>query len=258
MFSSFFEPGFASRGKARPSKGEDLHAEITISFEEAFHGGKKIFEVTKEEICGVCKGSGAKPGTKSIACPECNGRGTVALGQGAFAISRVCPRCYGKGNIISTPCEGCKGIGTKPEMKRISINIPQGINDGGTLRIPGQGQPGPAGGQPGDLLLTIHLEKHAHFKRAGHNIHSQMTINLAQAMLGTTLKVSSLDGSVALRIPPGTQTGTTFRLKGRGFAKPDGSKGDQLVEVKVSIPKDLTSKQKELIEQFAQEANLKY
>jgi molecular chaperone DnaJ len=211
----------------------------------------------KEEACSVCKGTGAKPGTTLSTCPECGGTGMVSFGQGGFAVSRPCPRCLGRGNIITTPCTQCGGRGQIYSQKRTLINIPAGINDGTQLRLRGQGQPGTAGGPTGDLIVKVNVGRHRFFERRGKDVYCKVPINVAQATLGSKIRVRTLDGKVDLRIPPGTQSGTKLRLRGKGV-EVNGSRGDQYVEVLVDIPKDLSEEQKKLMEEFAKKGGLRH
>jgi molecular chaperone DnaJ len=181
----------------------------------------------------------------------------LSFSQGAFAVNRPCPRCYGRGKIITEPCRQCGGKGQTFGQKKISINIPAGIQHGAKLRLRGQGQPGIAGGSPGDLIVKVNMAEHRFFERKGSDIYCKVPINVAQAILGSKIRVRTIDGKVDLKIPPGTQSGTKFRLKGRGV-KVNGSRGDQYVEVVVEVPKNISEKQKRLMEEFAKETGLKH
>jgi molecular chaperone DnaJ len=258
IFSSFFDLG----GRARqerwgPQKGEDIYSEIEIPFEQSIAGGKVLVNLKKEETCPTCEGSGAKPGSKSQICPECGGSGMLSFSQGGFAVQRPCPRCYGKGNIISEFCPDCGGSGQILADRKIAINIPPGIENDSNLRLKGQGNPGISGGAPGDLIVKIKISEHKFFTRKGNDIYCQIPINLAQAILGSKIRIKTIDGKVDLKIPAGTQTGTKFKLKGRGV-EAGGKRGDQFVEVKVDIPKNLSVEDKKLIEQFARKTGMKY
>lgn len=258
LFSNIFDMGEASRRQRwGPQKGADLYAEVEIPFDLAVSGGKTPIELKKEDICSVCGGTGAQPGTSVSACPDCGGTGMVSFGQGGFAVSRPCPRCLGRGKIISQPCSQCGGRGQTFARKKILINVPAGISSGAQLRLRGQGQPGTAGGPPGDLIVRINVGRHRFFQRRGKDVYCKVPINIVQASLGTKIRVRTIDGKVNLKIPPGTQSGTKFRLRGRGV-QTNGSRGDQYVEVVVEIPKDLTQEQKRLMEEFAKESRLKH
>jgi molecular chaperone DnaJ len=258
LFSSFFDLGERTRQQRwGPQKGADTYAEIEIPFDQAISGGKTLVEIGKEETCPVCGGTGAKPGTKLSACPECGGSGMLSFSQGAFAVNRPCPRCFGRGKIITAPCPECRGKGQTFGRKKISINIPAGINDGTKLRLVGQGQPGAAGGPAGDLIVKINISEHRFFERKGSDIFCKVPINIAQAILGSKIRVRTIDGRVDLKIPPGTQSGTKFRLRGRGV-KVNEFRGDQYVEVVVEVPRNISPKQKKLMEDFAKETGLKH
>lgn len=258
LFSSFFDLGERTRQQRwEPQKGGDLYTEAEIPFDQAISGGKTILEIKKEEPCPVCRGSGAKPGTKLSTCPDCGGTGMLSFSQGAFALNRPCPRCYGRGKIVTTPCPECGGKGHTFVRRKISVQIPPGIEDGTKLRFGGQGQAGTAGGPPGDLIVKINIGEHRFFERKGSDIYCKVPINIAQAILGSKIRVRTIDGKVDLKIPPGTQSGTKFRLKGRGV-KVNGSRGDQYVEVVVEVPKNIDENQQKLIEEFAKRAELKY
>jgi molecular chaperone DnaJ len=258
LFSNFFDMGETTRRKRwGPQKGADLYAEVEIPFDLSIFGGKTPIELKKEETCPTCGGTGAKPGTTMSTCPECGGSGMVSFAQGGFAVNRPCPRCLGRGKIISTPCPRCGGRGQTLTSKRILVNIPAGINDGAQLRLRGQGQPGVSGGPAGDLIVKVNIGRHRFFERRGKDIFCRVPINLAQAALGSKIRVRTLDGKVDLKIPPGTQSNTKFRLKGKGV-EADGIKGDQYVEVLVEVPRSMNEKQKKLMEKFAKEGGLRH
>jgi molecular chaperone DnaJ len=259
IFSTIFDRGGKFRQQRYgPQKGEDLHAEVQVPFETALRGGKTIIAASRNESCDRCGGSGAEPGSKVAKCPECGGSGTISVSQGAFAVSRPCPRCYGRGEIVSEPCTKCGGSGEVAGTKRLSVTIPKGIESGARIRLRGQGQAGTSGGPPGDLIIRVTVAPHSFFRRKGADIYSAVTINLAQAILGTNLGIRTLNNKRAvLKIPPGTQPGTTFRLKGMGAEK-GGTKGDQFVRVDVEIPKTLTAEEQQVFERFAQAINLKH
>jgi len=259
IFASIFDRGGRfRRQRYGPQRGEDLYTEIEIPFDTAAKGGTTVISVTKDEVCDRCGGSGARPGSKVERCPQCGGTGTISVTQGAFAVSRPCPRCYGRGEIVTEPCPKCGGTGQVIAQKRISVKIPPGIEDGAKIRLRGQGQPGTSGGPPGDLILKVRISPHRFFRRKGADVYCDITINLAQAVLGSKIRVRTLnDRKAILRIPPGTQPGTTFRLKGLGI-RTDSTVGDQYVTVHVEIPKNLSSKEKQLFEQFANSLKLKH
>jgi molecular chaperone DnaJ len=259
IFSNIFDRGGRFRQQRYgPQQGQDLYADVEVPFDVAAKGGNTTIMVSKDEQCDRCKGTGAEPGSKVEKCPQCGGAGMVSVSQGGYAVSRPCPRCYGRGEIVSDPCAKCGGNGQTAGRKRLSIKIPKGVADGTKIRLRGQGQPGTSGGPPGDLIIEVRVTPHRFFQRRGTNIYCDVTINLAQAVLGTKLRVRTLnDKKAVLKIPAGTQPGTTFRLKGLGVDT-GTEKGDQLVTVKVEIPKDLKPEDKQLFESLASSLNLKH
>jgi molecular chaperone DnaJ len=258
LFSSIFDAGETSRRQRwGQQRGTDLYTEVEIPFDLAVSGGKTPIELRREEACPTCTGTGARPGTTPTICPECKGSGMVSFAQGGFAVSRPCPRCLGRGKIISTPCPQCGGRGQSSAQKRLLINIPAGISDGAQLRLKGQGHPGTAGGPAGDLILKLRVEPHRFFERRGKDVYCRVPVNIAQAALGSKIRVRTLDGKVDLKIPPGTQGGTRFRLKGKGV-EVNGSRGDQYVEVSVEIPKKMSEKEKKLLDELAKESGMKH
>ena len=254
LFSRFFDRGERVRSsRYGPTRGNDITIELDVPFENAVSGWDTIVTVPREEDCPTCRGTGAHPGTSTQTCPECSGTGTVQSVQGGFALSRPCPRCYGRGTIIEVPCKTCEGRGQVQQTRRISVKIPPGVDDGMKIRVPGQGEAGVAGGPRGDLYIIPRIMGHRFFRREGDNIYCDVTIDFTQAILGVTLMVSTIDGRVRLKIPAGTQPGALLRLKERGIKKRDGNRGDQFVKVNVSLPKYITPKQRELLEQFKEE-----
>jgi molecular chaperone DnaJ len=265
LFSSLFGgapsgAGDPFRGRGAgfgPVKGRNSQAEMEIPFEQSISGGKTTIQIRREENCEGCDGTGNDPAADTKICPTCQGRGNVATSQGAFSISRPCPACLGQGKLGGRACPKCGGKGALPRQRSISVTIPAGIGDGAKIRIAGQGEPGVRGGPPGDLILTIRVRKHSNFRREGSNIHSEETINLAQAVVGTTIKVETIDGTVNLKVPPGIQPGKKLRLRGKGVKKPKGSgRGDHIVQIVVDIPESLSDSEKELFMKFAEKANL--
>ncbi len=253
IFSSIF-----GRGRREETRGETLEAVVEVPFRVAALGGKVPVTLPVTEQCPACGGNGAAPGAKITTCPECNGRGTVTLGQGGFAVSRPCPRCRGKGKIPSEPCPKCRGAGEVRSEQNVMITVPPGTESGGKVRLKGKGQPGHPGEPTGDLIITFQVQPDRFFERDGLDLVCEVPINLAQAALGTRLRVRTLDGKkVVLRIPPGTQSGRRFRIKGLGLEK-NGRKGDQLVAVQVEVPEKLTPDQEELFKKFADAVGLKY
>ncbi|HEX5387930.1 MAG TPA: J domain-containing protein [Gemmatimonadales bacterium] len=245
IFSSIF-----GRGR-REERGESLETLLEVPFRVAMLGGKVPVTLPVTEPCPTCHGSGAAPGAALITCPECQGRGTISFGQGNFAVNRPCPQCRGRGKIPSTPCPTCYGAGEVRTERRVMITVPPGTETGTRVRLTGQGSPGRAGAPAGDLIITFQVQPDRFFTREGLDIVCEVPINLAQAVLGTRLRVRTLDGKkVMLRIPPGTQPGRRFRIKGQGV-EGKGRRGDQLVEIKVTLPETLTAEQQEMMKKFA-------
>lgn len=252
IFSSIFGKG----GKKEGPRGETVEAELEIPFRTAALGGKVPVSLTLNETCATCSGSGAAPGATLSQCPECKGRGTISFGQGGFAVNRPCPQCRGRGKIPSEKCPTCGGVGETRGEKRVMITVPPGTEDGLKIRIKGQGGPGRNGAPPGDLLVTFRVEPDRFFRRDGLDVICDVSINLAQAVLGTRLRVKTLDGKkVVLKIPPGTQPGRKFRIKGEGIVKGE-RRGDQMVNVLVTLPEQLSPEQAELFKQFTEAAGL--
>ncbi|HUT34849.1 MAG TPA: molecular chaperone DnaJ [Planctomycetota bacterium] len=255
VFASFF--GDQARGPAaRPQRGEDVVQRIEIPFETAVHGGTVVLHVRRPEKCPTCGGSGARPGTSATTCASCGGTGTTQSSQGYFSFSRPCPDCLGRGRRITSPCGTCGSQGRVLRDRALSVKIPRGVQDGARVRLSGEGEPGPGGGPPGDRYLEIHVRPHTSFRREGHDIHSDVELNIVQAALGTTVPVKTLSGDVRLRIPPGTSSGAKLRLRGKGAPTPGGEHGHHYVHVKIVAPKGLTAQQTELLHRFAQEARL--
>ncbi len=252
IFSSIF--GFGKRSE----KPEPIEITLKVPFRTGALGGKVPVTVPLREACPTCGGSGAAPGARVETCSECGGRGTVSFGQGSFAVNRPCPRCRGRGSTATSPCGKCGGGGEVEVRKRLMITVPPGTETGQKVRLKGQGQRNPNGGPPGDILITFEVQPDRFFTRKGRDIYCTVPINLVQAMLGTRIKVRTVaGGKVVLRIPPGTQAGRKFRIRGQGIEK-GGKKGDQFVEIEVRVPEKLTAEQEELVKQFARASGMKY
>lgn len=262
IFSDIFGGGFGfggggGRNPNAPRKGDNLRATVNIKFEEAAFGVKKDVFVSKIEQCPDCKGTGCAEGTTAEVCPDCKGTGTVMSTKrtpfGMVQSSEQCPKCKGRGKIIHSPCKTCRGIGSVRRQHKVSVSIPAGIDDGQTISLKGQGNAGLNGGPAGDLLITVLVQPHARFERDGASILLDQEISFSQAALGAEVEVPTLDGKVKLNIPEGTQTGTTFRLKGKGvpFLR-NGGRGDQFVTVNVAVPRSMTSTQKNALRRYAE------
>lgn len=255
IFSSIFGGGFGGSGRRNgPQRGADLKAYLELTFEEAAFGCKKTLSVTKNVPCDDCEGTGSKSKT-STQCPVCHGTGQVKTTQntmfGAFQNVRTCEKCGGTGKVVTDPCSSCGGRGFNRKAVKTEVQIPGGIDDGQTLSLSGQGEPGKMGGPAGDLLVSIRVKKHSVLKRDGFDVFSEATISFTQAALGDEVKVTTLDGEVAMTIPAGTQPGVSFKLKGKGTEKLRGSgRGDQYVKINVAVPKKLNDKQRELLQQL--------
>ena len=265
IFSSFFGGGFGGRSsRARnygPTKGASLRYDIEITFEEAFLGVEKEISFNREETCSTCNGSGAKPGTTVNTCSMCNGTGQVTQMQttilGQMQTTRTCPNCHGEGKIVTEHCETCRGKGKVRKATKIKVKIPQGIDDGQTVILRGEGAAGTKGGEKGDLFITVHLKKHKIYTRKQSNVYCEIPVTITQATLGANIDVPMVDGSIEkCKIPEATQTGTKFRIKGKGFKNPNSSyAGDFIFTVIVQTPKKLSKEQRTLLEQLAKTMN---
>jgi molecular chaperone DnaJ len=256
QFADFFGGGFGGfGGRARGPQveaGDDLQAELTLTLREAAKGCQKPLELTRLVHCSLCRGSGAKAGTQPSPCGTCGGRGQVAHNQGIFMIATTCPTCRGRGRVVKEKCAECKGGGVERKQETVSINVPPGIDEGQTLRVPGKGMAGPSGGPPGHLYVTFHIEADAQFERDGDDLYTEIALSFAQAALGTSVQVPTLDEPVEIDVQPGTQPGTIKVLRGRGVPNVHGrGKGDLAVRLTVAVPKKLTSEQKKLVEELA-------
>ena len=261
IFSSFgdifgdlfgFSSGGARRRSQGPIPGNDLRYDLTISFMEAVHGVDKEIDINKRDTCWTCEGSGIRPGFKNKTCPYCQGAGQVTRSQGFFSIRTPCPECRGQGEIVTDPCNDCHGAGLVNKSKKVSLKIPAGVDTGARMRLRGEGEGGRKGGPGGDLYVVIHVEPHNFFQRDGDLIYCELPLAMTQATLGCTLEVPTIHGTKKLKIPKGTQPGQTFRLDGEGVPSLRGNgKGDMVVEIKVVIPKKISKRQEELLQEFA-------
>lgn len=259
VFSDIFEDFFGgaagggSQRASRAARGSDLGVEVEISFMEAVRGCEKKVPVHREEVCRTCAGQGAAPGTQKKVCGACRGAGEILAQSGFFSIRRPCHSCAGQGAIIEKPCGSCRGTGRESTERTITVKVPPGVDTGMRLRVSGEGEAGHKGGHRGDLYVDLFVEAHEIFKRNGTDILCDVPISFAQAALGTEIEVPTLDGPTVLKVPAGTQTGKAFRLKGKGIhsVKGDG-RGDEHVRVVVETPANLSGKQKELLQQFAE------
>jgi molecular chaperone DnaJ len=240
------------RRRAGPQRGADLRYDLEISFEESARGAETTIQIPRQESCETCHGSGAAPGSKPVTCPQCHGRGQLRYQQGFFTVARTCGQCRGTGSMISNPCATCRGAGRVQKEKKLTVRIPAGIATGQRLRLSGEGEAGPGGGPAGDLYVVIHVHEHAFFQRDGNDLYCEIPLNFPTLALGGEITIPTLDGDEAFTIPESTQTGTTFRLRGRGMPDVSGrGKGDLLITVKVFTPKKISREQRKLLEQLS-------
>lgn len=260
IFGSFFGGGFGGGGgrtRNGPMKGENLRTSVTISFEEAAFGIEKEITIARSEVCEECKGSGSAPGTTAEICPDCRGTGTVRIQRGgggfAFTTTAPCSHCGGTGKIIHQPCPSCKGAGSIRKQRKITVTIPAGIDNGQAISLRGQGGSGRNGGPAGDLIVSVNVRPHPFLQRDGTSVYLEQPVSFLQAALGAELEIPTIDGKVKYAMPEGTQTGTVFRLRGKGIPGLNNrGRGDQFVTVKVMVPTSLTLEQKELLRKFGQ------
>lgn len=249
-FADLFGDIFGTGGRA--TAGEDLRAEITLSLHDAIHGAILPLEIQREVTCATCHGSGLKPGGKQKSCPQCRGRGKISMGSGFFAFTQACPECGGTGKI-GDPCATCAGHGAQVVRETIKVRIPAGIPDGGTVRIPGKGNEGYDGSEPGDLYVQVRVAPDPVFRRRGNDLEMILPLTPWEAALGAKVEVPTPDGPVKLKIPPGTSSGTKMRLGGKGVPSiRGGTRGDLYVELQVVVPKTLTDEQRRLYEKLAE------
>jgi molecular chaperone DnaJ len=249
IFDDLFGGGQDPTG---PQRGSDLRYDMEITFEEAVLGTEKEVTITKADTCDVCRGTGAEPGSSTRNCTTCGGRGQVLTSRGIFSITQTCPRCHGAGRVIEKPCRSCRGAGRKERPDKIKIRIPPGVDDGSRLRSAGNGEGGIRGGPPGHLFVVLHVKPHDIFQREGDDLVCEVPIRFVQAALGSELEVPTLSGKASIRIPAGTQSGTVFRLKGKGVKNVQGyGVGDLHVRVHVEVPTHLNAAQKAKLTEFA-------
>jgi molecular chaperone DnaJ len=243
--------GFGGARRGGPQRGADTAAELHLSFEDAVRGVTTQVSVRGEAPCSRCGGNGAEPGTHPETCRTCRGSGTVAQNQGFFSFTQPCPQCGGSGRQIDHPCGACRGRGTEVRTRTIKVKVPAGVEDGSTIRLSGHGSPGRNGGPAGDLLVRVSVARHPLFTRRGNDLVLTVPITFTEATLGSKVHVPTLDGSVTVKVPPGTPSGKTFRVKGRGVQPDRGRGGDLLVKVEVAVPRKLSRDEKKLLEQLA-------
>lgn len=253
IFDEFFGFGGGRRSSGRAQRGADLRYDLSISFMDAAFGLETEIEVKKLESCPTCEGSGCEPGTSPETCKACGGMGQIRRSQGFFTVRTTCPQCRGQGTRIPHPCEECRGTGQAERKKRVSVNMPAGVDTGTRLRLSGEGESGVRGGPPGDLYIFVHVEPHDFFRRENNDVVCEVSISFVQAALGDKIEVPTLESKKTLTIPKGTQPGEVFRFKGEGIPSlRNRRKGDQIVHVMVKTPTGLSKKQEKLLKEFAE------
>jgi molecular chaperone DnaJ len=253
LFSVFTGRGRGGGRRQADAKGADLETEVRVSFDEAMAGTTVPLRIQGPAPCPTCGGSGAEPGTSPTTCPVCQGTGSVAVNQGVFSIARPCPECGGSGRIVEHPCHECGGSGNVRRTREFSVRIPPGVRDGARIRLGGRGEAGPPGGRPGDLFVTVRVAPHRLFGRKESDLTLDLPVTFSEAALGTNLRVPTMNGEVTLKIPAGTPSGKTFRVRGKGAPRPrKGGTGDLLVTVKVDVPQKLSKEEKELLARLQQ------
>lgn len=255
LFGEMFGFGGMGGGRRRggPRQGESLRFDLELEFTEAAFGCTREIDVTRDEPCGTCSGSGARPGTSARSCQTCGGRGVVFQRIAMVQMQTACPHCRGRGNVISDPCESCRGAGKVARTRKLTVTVPPGVDTGMRLRLQGEGEPGDTGAPPGDLYVFLHVRSHPLFERRGDDVLCTVEVSFPQAALGAEVDVPTLEGQDKLKIPPGTQAGEVFRLRGKGIPSVrGGARGDQVMQLAVRTPTRLTERQKELLQEFAE------
>ena len=245
---------FGGRRRGGPQRGADLRYDLEITFEESARGAETTIQIPRHEHCETCNGSGAAPGSSPTTCPQCKGQGQVRFQQGFFTVARTCPQCRGAGRVITKPCATCHGAGTVARERKITVKIPPGIASGQQLRLQDEGEAGAGGGPAGHLFVVIQVQEHEFFRRDGNNLFCEIPVNFTTVALGGEIQVPTLDGPEKVKVPEGTPTGTTLRLRGKGMPDVNGrGRGDLFATVQVQTPRKLTKDQKRLLEQLARE-----
>jgi len=256
IFEGIFDDFFGGMGggfkRASATKGSDLRYNLNITLEEAAFGAEKVIRVPRWQTCETCNGSCSEPGKSPVTCPQCKGTGHIRFQQGFFSVSRTCGKCQGTGKIITDPCQACKGNGKIKVQRDLSVKIPAGVDNNSRLRMTGEGDFGSYGGPPGDLYIVLSVDEHQFFKRDNMDIYCQIPLSFTRAVFGGETEVPTLNGPAKIKIPAGTQSGKSFHLKGKGIPRLGShQRGDQIVSVYIDVPKKLTPRQKELLEEFA-------
>jgi len=255
IFEGFFG-GRAGRSTRSAHRGADLRYNLEIRFEEAATGVEKEIVIPRLEMCATCRGSGAKPGSQPVVCKTCRGTGQVRFSQGFLTVSQTCSHCRGEGRIVEHPCAACRGLGQTKAERTLTVKIPAGVETGTRLKLAGEGEAGVRGGVPGDLYVVIVVKEHPLFTRQGDDIYCEVPVSFTQAALGAQIEIPTISGRTTLKVPPGTQTGAEFRLRGKGFPNVRGyGHGDLLARIFVEVPTHLTAKQRDVLEQYAKLEN---
>jgi molecular chaperone DnaJ len=242
--------GGRARGRSpRPRRGADLETDVRLTFAQAMNGATVPVRLSGPSVCSMCRGSGAAPGTTPVVCAECGGSGEIAVNQGLFSMTQTCPRCRGAGRTVERPCPTCNGTGAERRTRTVKVKVPSGVRDGARIRLAGKGEPGGPGATAGDLYVRVHVERHEVFGRKGDDLTVELPITYSEAALGAKVQVPTMDDVVTLKIPSGTPTGKTFRVKGKGAPR-GGGRGDLLVTVRVDVPGKLSRQEKELLRQL--------
>jgi molecular chaperone DnaJ len=242
---------FNRGSRQRATRGRDLETDLNLSFDDAMAGVTTTLRINGNAVCGTCGGSGARPGTSPQICPVCGGTGAIARDQGLFSFSEPCDNCGGSGRVIPDPCPTCGGTGAERRTRDIRARIPAGVKDGAKIRLKGKGEPGPPGSPPGDLFVNVHVSPHEIFERRGDDLLLRLPVSFAEAAMGTKVTVPTIEQPVTLRVPPGTESGRTLRVRGRGAPRSNGGQGDLLVTIDVVVPRKLTRTQRKLLTDFA-------
>jgi molecular chaperone DnaJ len=247
-----FHGATTTRGR-RPRRGQDMQADVHLTFEDALAGVRTTLRVTGDGACDTCSGTGSRPGTQPQTCGTCGGRGQVVLDQGPFSIAQPCDRCGGRGQIVTDPCATCSGSGRVVKPRELTVRIPAGVRDGAVIRVAGRGGAGINGGPPGDVLVTVHVAPHPRFGRKGDDVTLEVPISFSEAALGAKLTVPTPEGDKrTIKVPAGTASGRTFRIRGHGAPKRNGGRGDLLVKVRIEVPTKVNREQRKLLEQLAE------
>jgi molecular chaperone DnaJ len=252
IFSGMFGGQRRGRGGRRVRRGADLRVDVSLTLEEAARGVVKTVDLARNKACATCKGTGSKPGSERARCRHCNGQGQIVQSAGILRVQTTCPACRGAGSIVTDPCSDCRGQGLVQDKSKLDVTIPPGVDNGMRVRLAGYGEPSPDGGPPGDCYCFVEVKKHKLFEREGSHLILRMPISYTQAALGASIDVPTLNGPHELRVPPGTQSGDVFRVRGRGLADPRGGPaGDLHVQTYIEVPKKLTSGQNRLLRELA-------